>query len=98
MQLLEWDSAHFGLRIARADLDDLRHWSAPPAVDCVYFLAQPDAESMRLAHQAGFRFVDERVTLAADPGAAINNDAAIRPAAPADLPELRRIAGESHQD
>jgi ribosomal protein S18 acetylase RimI-like enzyme len=150
---LPWDSAHFGMRIGRVNatrltpgvLADIDRWSRLQSIDCLYFLSDPDPAAMRLAAEAGFRYVDARTTLAAeltkpaeapairpatlddgagavlsrahsgealairpatlDDGAgavlshAHSGEApAIRPATLDDLPELRRIAGESHRD
>jgi ribosomal protein S18 acetylase RimI-like enzyme len=103
---LAWDSAHFGIRIARVNasrltpglLAEIDNWRRVHATHCLYYLADPDFASMRLATGAGFRFVDARITLEvalAEPDAA---GEAIRPAKPEDIPELRRIAGESHRN
>ena len=70
---LEWDSDFFGIRIGRvrtnhlspAILDATNRWCAANAVDCLYFLADPnDAQTIRLAAQFGFNLVDIRMTLA----------------------------------
>jgi dTDP-4-amino-4,6-dideoxy-D-galactose acyltransferase len=107
-KLLPWDSAHFGMRIARVQLDHLtpaslasiERWLKSNPVDCLYFLATPQAETLRLAAESGFRFVDTRVTLECDltsaPLAKTNTN--IRPAVSDDLPVLTRIASESHHD
>ena len=111
--MLAWDSAHFSRRIARvrgrlltreslARIDD---WAARRRVDCLYFLADPgDPPTAPLAEAAGFRLVDVRVTLERTAAGATPTShpapgaAAVRPAVPADLAELRRIAAASHRD
>lgn len=71
-ELLPWDTAFFGHRIARltaARLDDrtvrrARDWCAAHQVACLFFLADAtDAETLRLAAAAEFRLVDIRLTL-----------------------------------
>lgn len=78
-ELLAWDSAFFGRRIARLHggrLDpeawaEAHAWSREQAIDCLYFLADPvDPITAPLAEQAGFRLVDLRVTLDGEPGPA----------------------------
>lgn len=70
LALLPWDSEFFGLRIARyapsrlrsEDLPTLDAWTSANAVDCLYFLAEPDcAETLTAAHEGGFKFIDMRV-------------------------------------
>lgn len=103
---LAWDSVHFGVRIGRVNatrltpalLAEIDGWARAQAIDCLYYLADPDPGSMRLAAGAGFRFVDVRTTLEAAAGEPGAMEASIRPANPADIAELRRIAGESHRD
>jgi dTDP-4-amino-4,6-dideoxy-D-galactose acyltransferase len=71
-RFLEWDSAFFQQRIAALNVPrlppeivrDALAWCDAEHIDCLYFLADSD-DSMtgRLAHEAGFQFVDARVTL-----------------------------------
>jgi ribosomal protein S18 acetylase RimI-like enzyme len=109
---LEWDSAHFGLRIARVPEGELTPslmrevdaWCADNAIDCIYYLAGiDDPESRRVAGRNGFDLVDVRVELSR--GLAGGGDrelstngagAAVRRATGADLSPLKAIAGESH--
>jgi dTDP-4-amino-4,6-dideoxy-D-galactose acyltransferase len=110
-ELLAWDSAFFGRRIARLHggrLDpeawaEAHAWCRERAIDCLYFLADPvDPITAPLAEQAGFRLVDLRVTLDGEPKPALAVPAApparIRPAETGDVPALRRIAAVSHRD
>jgi dTDP-4-amino-4,6-dideoxy-D-galactose acyltransferase len=71
-ELLAWDSAHFGRRIARVRgsrltpdaLDRIDDWAAREGIECLYFLADAaDAATAPLAEAAGFRLVDVRITL-----------------------------------
>jgi dTDP-4-amino-4,6-dideoxy-D-galactose acyltransferase len=107
-ELLPWDSAHFGVRVARvepnrltpATVANIEAWLKSNPVNCLYFLAAPEAETLRLAAESGFRFVDARVTLECNlskvtPAKSGTN---VRSAVSDDLDELRRIASESHHD
>jgi ribosomal protein S18 acetylase RimI-like enzyme len=105
---LSWDSEHFGVRIGRvnaarltADLTaDIDQWAISHSIDCLYFLAEPDPPTMRLAAGMGFRFVDARITFEAQQPrpASPEETRSIRLAALDDIQDLRRIAGESHRD
>lgn len=108
-QLLDWDSAFFGLRIARLEpralapgrLDALRTWAACERLDCVYYLApEADEERWALAEAVGMRHVDTRVELSRS---ICSRDTtrpgrAIDTADDADREALRAIAAESHRD
>ena len=70
---LPWDSKHFGWKIAAVtaradgtpDLSGAVNWSRAQGIDCLYALLdadQPDA--LRQAQEAGFVFIDGRITLA----------------------------------
>ena len=113
LQLLEWDSAFFGSRIARLhanrlDPDLLRQtedWCRAARIDCLYFLADADHDdTVLLAEAAGFHLVDLRLTfdrkLAAPPMTGIYQPATpdIRLATAADIPQLRAMAGANHHD
>jgi dTDP-4-amino-4,6-dideoxy-D-galactose acyltransferase len=107
---LPWDSAHFGMRIGtvqaslltRETASEIEEWLLLNPVDCLYFLAEPEPETMRVASQHGFRFVDGRVTLEANARPTETPSgvrlAGVRLANDADLPELCRIAGTSHRN
>jgi hypothetical protein len=72
---LSWDSEHFGARIGQVNatrltaalLADIDQWASSHSIDCLYFLAEPDPLTMRLAAGMGFRFVDARMTFEAPP-------------------------------
>jgi ribosomal protein S18 acetylase RimI-like enzyme len=70
-------------------------------MDCLYALAPlENLCEMQGLQDAGFRFVDVRVTLARDPSPAdaTGRSPHVRPATPNDVPALRRLAGELHRD
>ena len=112
-QLLDWDSAFFGLRIGRATLarlDDeslaaVLDWCRAQAIDCLYFLAgAEDSETIRLAESGGFRLVDIRLTLQAsladEPAAAppLGDGIELGLARSAEVGQLKAIARASHHD
>lgn len=110
--LLPWDTEFWGFPVARlngstlaaAAMPKVNEWCAAHGVRCLYFLAAGSCpRTLGLAHEHGFRFVDVRVELslaAAAPrgSAATPGSAVVRPAAAADLPELRELAALSHHD
>jgi len=108
-QFLAWDSDFFGVRIARY-LDNrlnpqswevARTWCHTRQIDCLYLLADPhDIQTIRTAEDAGFRFVDIRLTLGRSLDAwggssAPPDDVIIRNWVKKDLPELEKIARTS---
>lgn len=111
-ELLPWDSAHFGLTIARvcggrlnaAEAAAIDCWCLDEGVRCLYFLADSDhPETLRAAATCGFRVVDVRVTLAhgleglgEHPWAA-PGPVSVREASEKDLPTLRALAARSHR-
>lgn len=107
-RILPWDSAFFGLCIARVpdgplterQASDILRWCVDNAVDCLYFLATPtDAETTHVAERHGFSLVDVRVTLERD-AVEVRRGAVseVRPASADDLESLRQIATTSHTD
>lgn len=108
-QFLPWDTDHFGVRIARANfhrldpalLDQVLQWCRENTIDCLYFLAEAEMETIRCAEDHGFRLVDVRMTLEkrldrAHPAAAgTDQGVLLRPAVLGDLPALERIARDS---
>lgn len=68
---LSWDTAHFGFRIARANLRRLdaaswrrlEGWRRAEAIDCLYFLADAgDQATIFELQRQGFDFLDIRMT------------------------------------
>ena len=111
-ELLEWDTAFFGRRIARVNAQRLdpdsavgvAAWCRAHAIDCLYLLADPsDAETIRLAEANDYYLVDIRLTLQtqllACPAAGTAASAArIGAVQPDEVSALRAIAGVSHRD
>lgn len=110
-ELLPWDSAHFGITIAKvrggrldgAQAASIDRWCLDEEVRCLYFLADSDdPETSRAATAHGYRFVDVRVTLAhrleglGDRSWAAG-PASVREAAEKDLPTLCGLAARSHR-
>jgi dTDP-4-amino-4,6-dideoxy-D-galactose acyltransferase len=69
---LKWDSDFFGSRIARVigsqlttdNLDPILSWCIEQEIDCLYFLGDiEDANTIKLAEDNNFRFMDIRVIL-----------------------------------
>lgn len=107
-RILEWDSRHFGMRIARverpartkSEMDAVIAWSVAENVDGLYYYCDiADRNAIQLACCAGFDMVDVRVDLevavANTPESA--NSTSIRRAVEQDLPVLQDIARRSHQ-
>jgi|694.fasta_scaffold129295_3 dTDP-4-amino-4,6-dideoxy-D-galactose acyltransferase len=110
--LLPWDTQFWGFPVARlaaatlttATAEEAVAWCSRHGVRCLYFLAAGSCHTtLALAAEHGFRFVDIRVELARAlleplPARAPAGSIRVRPAAPDDLPELRRLAAASHHD
>jgi dTDP-4-amino-4,6-dideoxy-D-galactose acyltransferase len=70
LRRLDWDSEFFGLGVGSVhgelsveDLEGLREFAQDRGLSCVYWFADVDeAPSARLAQEAGFRYVDTRLT------------------------------------
>jgi ribosomal protein S18 acetylase RimI-like enzyme len=104
---LPWDTAFFGINIARVYGDTLNTaqaaaidtWCQSEHIACVYFLARSDdPATVRTAEAHGYSLVDVRVELE---NAALPNTpmpANVRPATAADLPALEPIARTSFTD
>jgi dTDP-4-amino-4,6-dideoxy-D-galactose acyltransferase len=114
-EFLPWDTNFFGRRIARVRehrLDphrtkEILEWCRVQSIECLYFLADSDhAETVRLAENHGFRFVDIRVTLqqsirgqqSAPKDHRADAAAMIRLARASDIPFLQAIARNCHSD
>lgn len=86
IRLLDWDTAFFGVRIARinqvtltpseASLVDA--WCTREHIDCVYFLAEDEAQTVRTAEQNAYEFRDIRLTF----GLSLAGEAVPMPAVP----------------
>jgi dTDP-4-amino-4,6-dideoxy-D-galactose acyltransferase len=108
--ILEWDSAFFGVTIARVNANRLdvetssqiMDWCREKKVRCLYFLADSShVETLRLAEKNGFYLTDIRVTYEhAIRGMADQSESlpGIRPAVPQDLPTLRAMTDSSYSD
>lgn len=106
-QFLPWDSEFFGLRIARYLLEELTSeslaalmaWQREQAMDCLYFLADPNqAESLLLAEANNFHLADLRFTLETSGEIAQELPASVRLFKESDRAALRSIARVSHRD
>jgi dTDP-4-amino-4,6-dideoxy-D-galactose acyltransferase len=109
-EFLEWDSAFFGCRIARAiggRLDDvtaqnIAEWCASQAIDCIYLLASSDDDdTVRAAEHAGFHLVDIRLTFECrltEKRAEESNttEPLVRALARDDIPVLRQLAAGAY--
>lgn len=105
-QFLPWDSDFFGYRIARyqesilspEQWEKVQAWCKMEHIECLYFLADPnDMNTIRIAEDAGFRFVDIRLTLERGLDTWKSNPnqpdgVILRDWQEADLPELMNIA------
>ena len=108
--ILEWDSAFFGLTIARANLNRLdvqtaaqvMDWCQAKQVSCLYFLADGNhVETLRQAEKNGFYLTDIRVTYEHSINMSEEWYAPgpkIRMAVPEDLPALRAMTDSSYRD
>jgi len=107
-EFLEWDSAHFGIRIGRyrpvhldaPHLSAAIDWCRANQVSCLYLLVDHPSTSQReLLEQFHFRDVDLRLTLQRGlAGASCAVAPSVRPAREQDLPMLEAIAADSHID
>lgn len=105
---LPWDSAFFGVSIARARTSSLDKWSCNAMlewcvsrrVDCLYFLCPfDDPATQRLLTDHAFQSVGVRVTLSRSSGTGSGHTSGqLRPATVDDIPRLRAIALTSHRD
>jgi dTDP-4-amino-4,6-dideoxy-D-galactose acyltransferase len=105
---LPWDSAFFGVSIARArtsHLDEsscnvMLEWCKSRRIDCLYFLCPlDDAATQRLLTDHAFQQVGVRVTLSRSVGSDSGRmPGEIRPATVDDIPRLRAIALAAHRD
>ena len=107
---LEWDSAFFGVPIARVRANRLTGelasaidgWAEAHAIRCLYFLADlAHMPTVRLAEEHGYRLVDIKVTYEARIAELQRvvpqaKMPAIRIAVPEDIPAFREMARHSY--
>ena len=106
---LDWDSAFFGLRIARLQSTLLTpevasqslEWCAVNRIDCLYFLGvADDLQTEALAKKHQFQFVDVRITMERNigPNEDFGTSATVRTFRKTDLDALKAIARTTHID
>jgi dTDP-4-amino-4,6-dideoxy-D-galactose acyltransferase len=111
LQLLQWDTDFFGVRIARLNEEgvtpeamvEIEAKCLKMQVDCLYCLVNPSKnEIVRLVEAHGFYLTDIRVTLdralVATAGKWQATSPIIRLATGSDIPDLRGIAAANHRD
>ena len=107
-EALEWDSAFFGISIARCNATQVNparraailEWCTTHRIDCLYCLvAADDPETVHALEDAKFRFMDVRVTLTRTlPSPSAGGANGTRHATHADIDALRTIARTAHRD
>jgi dTDP-4-amino-4,6-dideoxy-D-galactose acyltransferase len=112
-RFLDWDSAFFGIRIARVELpsltalqmEDVLQWCQENQIRCLYFLCPFDhRDSVRLAEMYQFQLVGIKTVLAWEksrdltPQPQTKQPFLVRPFQTADLQALIDIAGDAFQD
>lgn len=107
-QLLDWDTAFFGFRIAKVTggrltsdgLSRINDWCAAERIRCLYLLANGgDPETTELASSQQFRFIDIRTQLECSPQIPVPlATPGIRRVRPEDLPALTELARSSFTD
>lgn len=104
---LVWDTQYWGYPVARLNpaklspptLSAAIAWAQEAGVRCLYFLADPScAETLKLASDGAFRFVDMRIDLEKRDTFGYLNPAGIREAVYDDVPRLAAIARVAHTD
>ncbi|MGI9252343.1 MAG: GNAT family N-acetyltransferase [Thermomicrobiales bacterium] len=105
--LIPWDSAFWGMPIARVvngrltpeDVPAIERWCAANGIRCLYLLLPcDDSEGSRTAAESSFRQVDVRLRFERrlDDRRLAPLPPGIQPAIPEDAPALREIAAASH--
>lgn len=111
-QYLEWDSNFFknrigAIRVNRLSSDEMEtvvEWCKAEKIDCLYLAVEAhDNETVRLAEDHQFRFVDIRLTLDCNLASTISSlsgesNVPFRQAVPTDIPALKAIARVVHTD
>ncbi|MBA4385134.1 MAG: hypothetical protein C0410_10400 [Anaerolinea sp.] len=107
---LEWDSTFFQKRIGRVNsrnmtdhyTDSVDVWAYDNQIDCVYYLANGlEIASAKAAEFHHFHLMDLRVTYNIDlrqTEEEPSKDSNIRPALQNEIAELKRMAGEFHEN
>lgn len=110
LNLLPWDSAFFGIQIARlsgsvlheSHLPAIENWCRAKEVKCLYFLADSSSqETLRTVHKGGFKFVDMRMDLELSLASFANQhsrDARVSVAKDEDLDVLEEMARRLHRN
>ena len=108
VEFLPWDTEFFGKRIARltanhptqSDLDEVLRWCRAERIECLYFLADPEPQAIRLAEKAGFHLVDVRISLQTSVTGELeqSHETALRQCEDADIPLLRELAATSYRN
>jgi len=108
--ILEWDSAFFGITIARVNQNRLdaqtaaqvMDWCQEKQVRCLYFLADSNhVETLRTAEKKGFYLTDIRVTYECSLSGLEDRllpDPDIRMAVSDDLPVLRAMTNSAYRE
>jgi dTDP-4-amino-4,6-dideoxy-D-galactose acyltransferase len=112
--ILEWDSAFWGVRMAKVQGDSLTEervraidaWCKGNHIRCLYFLARPDdPTTTRVAEESHFRLVDIRMTLERRCSGMwttgpqeVTGPIAVRQCRPDDVPFLQTIAQDIYRD
>ncbi len=103
---LDWDSAFFGVNIARVLADrvspesaiHIDRWCDENEIDCIYFFARAgDLATEQTAMSAGYKLVDVRISFETS-ARTFELPVHIRPAKSTDVPRLRQIARTGHVD
>ena len=106
-EILDWDSAFFGFRIARvsgpirtsAAMQGIIHWCVEQQVCCLYYLAPSDDPSIvPITHDYRFSLVDIRITYQRSTHEIPLAAGTVRPAREEDVPHLAAIAKFAHTD
>jgi len=106
-ELLTWDTNFFKRKIARvlaqrlnpSSVQEILQWCKIQEIECLYFLADSDhRETVALAEEHGFNFVDIRVTLQrkiseewTEGSNKLDQRVLIRPSRPEDISALQAI-------
>jgi dTDP-4-amino-4,6-dideoxy-D-galactose acyltransferase len=109
-EFLTWDTDFFGVRIARVvdhrlespQMNAILDWCRANEIGCLYLLADSNhAGTVTLAENAGFRFVDIRLTFrhkSSQHTVTASELIHMRPARPDDLPVLQDMARKGFRD